>query len=72
MASDDLIEMEGVVTHVWPAGVFEVTLQNGATVSAHISGKIRQHKIKIVLQDRVTVAITPYDLKKGRIVFRHK
>jgi translation initiation factor IF-1 len=72
MASDDLIEMEGEVTHVWPAGVFEVTLQNGAKVQAHVSGKIRQHKIKIVLRDRVTVAITPYDLTKGRITFRHK
>jgi translation initiation factor IF-1 len=72
MASDDLIELEGVVTHVWPGSVFEVSLDNGSKVSAHISGKIRQHKIKIVLQDRVTVAVTPYDLKKGRIVYRHK
>ena len=72
MASDDLIELEGTVTHVWPGGIFEVTVQNGATVHAHISGKIRQHKIKVVLHDRVTVAVTPYDLKKGRIVFRHK
>lgn len=72
MASDDLLELEGTVTHVWPGSIFEVTLENGATVNAHISGKIRQNKIKIVLQDRVTVAVTPYDLKRGRIVYRHK
>jgi len=72
MASDDLIELEGTVTHVWPGGIFEVTAGAGATIMAHISGRIRKNKIRIVLQDRVTVAVTPYDLKKGRIVYRHK
>lgn len=72
MASDDLIEVEGVVTHVWPGGIFEVTAEAGSTIRAHISGRMRQSKIRIVLQDRVTVAVTPYDLKKGRIVYRHK
>ena len=72
MASDDLIELEGTVTHVWPGGIFEVTAETGAPIMAHISGRIRKNKIRIVLQDRVTVAVTPYDLKKGRIVYRHK
>jgi translation initiation factor IF-1 len=72
MASDDLIELEGTVTHVWPGGIFEVTAEAGVNIMAHISGRIRKNKIRIVLQDRVTVAVTPYDLKKGRIVYRHK
>jgi translation initiation factor IF-1 len=72
MASDDLIEVEGTVTHVWPGGIFEVTAEGGTTMRAHISGRIRQNKIRVVLNDRVTVAVTPYDLKKGRITFRHK
>ena len=72
MASDDLIEIEGTVTHVWPGGIFEVAAETGVNIMAHISGRIRQNKIRIVLHDRVTVAVTPYDLKKGRIVYRHK
>ena len=72
MASDDLIELEGTVTRVWPGGLFEVTAEAGATIRAHISGRIRQNKIRVVLHDRVTVEVTPYDLKKGRITYRHK
>jgi translation initiation factor IF-1 len=73
MASDDLIEVEGVVTEVFPAGAFQVTLdQNGAKVTAHLGGKMRQHRIRVVLGDRVRVAVSPYDLSKGRIVYRHK
>lgn len=73
MASDDLVETEGEVTEVYPAGTFQVTLtQNGAKILAHLGGKLRQNRIRVVLGDRVTVAISPYDLTKGRIVFRHK
>ena len=73
MASDDLIEVEGVVTEVFPAGTFQVTLeQNGVKVTAHLGGKMRQNRIRVVLGDRVRVAVSPYDLSKGRIVYRHK
>jgi translation initiation factor IF-1 len=73
MASDDLVELEGVITEVFPAGTFQVTLdQNGAKVVAHLGGKMRQNRIRVVFGDRVRVAITPYDLTKGRIVYRHK
>jgi len=72
MATDDLIEMLGVVSDVHPGGVFEVSLENGRKIQAYLSGKMRQHKIRVVLGDSVTVGITPYDLAKGRIMFRHK
>ncbi len=72
MAKDDLIEVEGVVSEVFPAGKFEVTLENGSKVVAHLTGKIRQFRIRVVLGDKVTVGLTPYDLTKGRITYRHK
>ena len=73
MAADDLVELEGEITEVYPAGTFQVTLaQNGAKVTAHLGGKMRQNRIRVVLGDKVRVAITPYDLTKGRIVYRHK
>jgi translation initiation factor IF-1 len=72
MATDDLVEMAGIVTDVHPGGVFEVTLENERKIQAYLGGKLRQHKIRVVLGDAVTVGITPYDLTKGRIMFRHK
>jgi translation initiation factor IF-1 len=72
MAKDDVIEMEGVVEKVLPATMYHVKLSNGHTVLAHISGKMRKHFIRIAIGDRVTVAISPYDLTKGRISFRHR
>lgn len=72
MATDDLIEMPGTITDVYPGGMFEVTLANEKRVQAYLSGKMRQHKIRVVLGDSVTVGITPYDLTKARIMFRHK
>lgn len=72
MASDDLIEIEGEVTEVHPAGVFSVKTAAGSIVLAHLSGKIRKFRIRVVLGDKVTVAVSPYDLTKGRITFRHK
>jgi|TARA_B110000259_G_scaffold119414_1_gene135785 translation initiation factor IF-1 len=67
---EELIEMEGVVTETLPNAMFRVVLDNGFQVLAHISGKIRRNRIKILLGDRVTVELTPYDLTKGRITFR--
>ncbi len=70
-ASED-IELEGVVKEKLPNTTFKVELENGHSVLAHISGKIRKHYIRILPGDKVTVEMTPYDLTKGRITFRHK
>lgn len=67
---EELIEMEGVVTETLPNAMFRVVLDNGFQVLAHISGKIRRNHIKIILGDKVTVELTPYDLTKGRITYR--
>lgn len=72
MSADDLIEIEGVVVDVFPGGKFEVETDAGSKVEAHLAGKLRKHRIRVVLGDAVTVAVSPYDLSKGRIVFRHK
>lgn len=64
--------MEGVVTESLPNAMFRVDLDNGFTVLAHVSGKIRRNYIKILLGDRVVVELTPYDLTKGRIVYRQR
>ena len=66
------IETEGVVLKVLPATMYRVRLQNGHEILAHISGKMRKNFIKISTGDRVTVEISPYDLSKGRVTFRHK
>lgn len=70
MSKDDVIEMEGVVTETLPNTMFRVELENGHTVTAHISGKMRKHYIRILTGDKVKVELTPYDLTKGRITFR--
>lgn len=72
MASDDLIEMEGVIAEVHPGGTFSVETEQGHMVTAHLAGRLRRFRIRVVLGDRVTVAVSPYDLSKGRITFRHK
>jgi translation initiation factor IF-1 len=72
MAKEELIEMEGVVEEVLPNTQFRVTLANGAGVLAYASGKVRKHRIRILAGDKVTVEISPYDLSKARINFRHK
>ena len=69
---DQAIEVTGVVTKVLPATMYKVRLENGHEVLAHISGKMRKFFIKIAIGDTVTVEISPYDLGKGRITFRHK
>ena len=70
MAKEDAIQMEGTVTETLPNTTFRVELENGHTVTAHISGKMRKHYIRILTGDKVTVELTPYDLTKGRIVYR--
>ncbi len=72
MASDDLIEIEGVIKEVYPGGNFLVRTEAGTDVHAHLAGKLRRFHIRVVLGDKVTVAVSPYDLSKGRLIFRHK
>ncbi len=66
------LELEGTVVEVLPNAMFRVELANGHKVLATISGKMRQHYIRILLSDRVVVELSPYDLTRGRIVYRHK
>ena len=70
MAKEDQIEMEGKVIDTLPNTTFRVELENGHIVTAHISGKMRKHYIRILTGDSVKVEMTPYDLSKGRITFR--
>jgi translation initiation factor IF-1 len=70
MAKEDQIEMEGTVIDTLPNTMFRVQLENGHIVTAHISGKMRKHYIRILTGDSVKVEMTPYDLSKGRITFR--
>ena len=70
MAKEDSIEMEGTIVDTLPNTMFRVELDNGHVVTAHISGKMRKHYIRILTGDRVTVELTLYDLSKGRITFR--
>jgi translation initiation factor IF-1 len=72
MPKEDHIEMNGVVTETLPNTTFRVKLDNGHTVTAHISGRMRKNYIRILTGDKVTVQLTPYDLTKGRITFRDK
>ena len=72
MAKEDFIQMEGVVNEVLPDTRFRVGLENGHVLIAHLSGKMRKHRIRILAGDKVSLELTPYDLSKGRITFRHK
>lgn len=72
MGKEDVIEMQGEVEENLPNATFRVKLENGHIVLGHISGKMRMHYIRILPGDKVTVQLTPYDLTKGRIVFRAK
>lgn len=72
MPKEEHIEMEGVVKETLPNTTFRVELENGHVVTAHISGRMRKNYIRILTNDKVTVQLTPYDLSKGRIVFRTK
>ena len=72
MSKTDVIEIEGVVVEKLPNAMFQVELENGHIVLAHISGKLRMNFIKILPGDKVTLEMSPYDLSKGRIVWRDK
>jgi len=71
MAKEELIEMHGVVDEVLPDARFRVTLDNGHNLVAYTAGKMRKHRIRILAGDRVSLELSPYDLTKGRIKFRH-
>ncbi|MBQ6661739.1 MAG: translation initiation factor IF-1 [Lachnospiraceae bacterium] len=72
MSKSDVLEMEGTVLEKLPNAKFQVQLENGMKVLAHISGKLRMNYIKIVPGDKVTLELSPYDLTKGRIIWRDK
>ena len=70
MSKQDLLEFKGKVTDLLPNGMFRVQLENGHVVTAHTAGKLRKNRIRVLQGDNVTVEMTPYDLTKGRIIFR--
>ncbi len=72
MAKEEAIQMEGVVIDTLPNTTFRVELENGHVIMAHISGKMRKHYIRILTGDNVSVELTPYDLSKGRIIYRSR
>ena len=71
MAKEEVIEMSGVVSEVLPDSRYRVTLDNGHLLVAYSAGKMRKHRIRIIAGDKVSLEISPYDLSKGRITFRH-
>ncbi|HBT95721.1 MAG TPA: translation initiation factor IF-1 [Coriobacteriia bacterium] len=72
MGKEDAIELEGTVIEPLPNAMFKVELENGHVVLAHVSGKMRMHYIRILPGDKVTVELSPYDLSRGRIIYRYK
>ena len=72
MAKEDLLEFSGTIMELLPNATFRVELDNGHVVLAHTSGRMRKNRIRVLVGDKVTVEMTPYDLTKGRITFRHK
>ena len=70
MSKQDLLEFKGKVMDLFPNAMFRVKLENGHTVTAHTAGKLRKNRIRVLQGDNVTVEMTPYDLTKGRIIFR--
>lgn len=72
MAKEEAIEVEGIVKEALPNTMFRVELQNSHIILAHLSGKMRKHYIRIVPGDKVKVALSPYDLNRGRIIFRER
>ena len=72
MAKEEAFKLDGTIIEALPNATFSVELENGHKITAHISGRMRKHYIKILTGDKVTVEMTPYDLTKGRITFRGK
>lgn len=72
MAKEELIEFKGVITEMLPNAMFRITLENEHVILGHMSGKMRKNRIRVLQGDTVIVEMTPYDLSKGRIIFREK
>jgi len=72
MAKEDVIELEGVVAEILPGGQFRVQLDGHQLILVYTAGKMRKHRIRTMVGDRVTVEMTPYDLTRGRLIYRHK
>ena len=72
MSSSDQIELEGTVTEVFPGGNFRVITEHGHNVHEHLGGKMRKHRIRVLLGDKVIVGVSPYDLTRGRIIYRQR
>lgn len=72
MSKTDVLELEGKVIETLPNAMFKVELENGHTLTAHVSGKIRKNYIRVLLGDKVKVEMSPYDLTRGRITYRYK
>ncbi len=72
MAKEDAIEFTGIVEELLPNAMFRVKLENGREIMAHISGRMRKNRIRVLVGDKVTIEMTPYDLTQGRIIFREK
>ena len=72
MAKEELLEFMGTVIELLPNAMFRVELENGHQILGHTAGNMRRNRIRVLVGDRVTVEMTPYDLSKGRIIFRHK
>jgi len=72
MAKEELVEFDGLITELLPEGRFRVRLENDHEILAYTAGKMRKHRIRAMVGDRVTVEMTPYDLDRGRITYRHR
>lgn len=72
MAKEELLEFDGRVLELLPNAMFRIELENGHIIIGHTAGKMRKNRIRVMVGDRVTVEVSPYDLTKGRVVFRHK
>ena len=72
MAKEELVEFDGMITELLPEGRFRVRLENDHEILAYTAGKMKKNRIKTLAGDRVTVEMSPYDLEKGRLIFRHK
>jgi translation initiation factor IF-1 len=72
MAKEELLEFKGLVLELMPNAMFRVRLENGHEIVAHTAGRMRKHRIRVLAGDTVTVEMTPYDLTKGRVVYREK
>ena len=72
MSKEDVLEFECLVDEILPNAMFRVTLENNHEILAHTAGRMRKHRIRVLAGDKVTVEMTPYDLTKGRITYRHK